>query len=149
MKCLRAAGIAARHAPGLRTALLIADDDGFIFTPTALYLEAEPEGQRAPNAMRLSSQQLAEALARLSPVAKMIAVAQAPTDEERERIASLPVEVGTAPVTDGRFERVAQALKALSSPTARTAADSACSSLRISSGASRVVGLVPWGSCVP
>ena len=75
VKCLRAAGIAVRHAPGLRTALLIADDDGFIFTPTALYLEAEPEGQRAPNAMRLSSQQLAEALARLSPVAKMIAVA--------------------------------------------------------------------------
>ena len=110
VKRLRAAGIAVRHAPGLRIALVVVDDTGFIFTPTALYLEAEPDVQRAPNAMRLSNQQLAEALARLSPVAKMIAVAQAPTEEERERIASLPVEVGTEPVTDGQFERVDQDL---------------------------------------
>ena len=111
VKCLRVAGIAVRHAPGLRTALVIVDDKGFIFTPTALYLEAEPDVQKAPNAMRLSSHQLAEALARLSPVAKMIAVAQAPTEEERGRVASLPVEVGTEPVTETQFERVDRALK--------------------------------------
>jgi hypothetical protein len=57
----------------------------YIFTPTALYLEAEPHGQAASNAMRLSGQQLREALARLSPSAKEIAAAQAQTEEERER----------------------------------------------------------------
>ncbi len=78
VKALRAADIVVRDAPGLRTALVLVDDEGYLFTPTALYLEAEPQGQQAANAMRLSTEQLREALARLSPVAKAIAVAQAP-----------------------------------------------------------------------
>ncbi|MFQ5853717.1 MAG: hypothetical protein ACE5JU_24425, partial [Candidatus Binatia bacterium] len=54
---------------------------------------------------------LAEALARLSPVAKAIAIAQAQTEEERARIASLPIEMGTEPVTEVQFERVDESLK--------------------------------------
>ncbi|XSG83891.1 MAG: hypothetical protein ACPW60_09120 [Methylohalobius sp. ZOD2] len=111
VKALRSAGIAVRDAPGLRTALVLVDDEGYLFTPTALYLEAEPEGQQAANAMRLSADQLREALARLSPVAKAIAVAQAQSEQEREHIASLPVEVGTEPVTEEQFTRVDQSLK--------------------------------------
>lgn len=111
MKALRAAGIIVRDAPGLRTALVLVDDEGYLFTPTALYLEAEPHGVRAANAMRLSTEQLREALARLSPVAKAIAVAQASNEQERERIASLSVEVGTEPVTEEQFAGVDQSLK--------------------------------------
>jgi hypothetical protein len=111
VKCLREAGIDVRHAPGLRTALVLVDDDGYIFTPTALYLEAEPHDQEVSNAMRLSGQQLREALARLSPVAKEFAVAQAQTEEERERIANLSVEVGTAAVTKHQCEHVERSLK--------------------------------------
>jgi hypothetical protein len=37
LKILRAAGIVVRSTPGLRTGLVIIDDDGYIFTPTALY----------------------------------------------------------------------------------------------------------------
>jgi hypothetical protein len=77
VECLREARIVVRNAPGLRTALVIVDDQGFIFTPTALYLESEPHGEVAPNAMWLSREQVAEALARLSPAAKAIAQAQA------------------------------------------------------------------------
>lgn len=54
VKCLRDANIDVSNVPGLRTALVIVDGQGFIFTPTALYLEAEPHGNVAPNAMRLS-----------------------------------------------------------------------------------------------
>lgn len=111
VKCLRTAGIVVRNAPGLRTALVLVDDEGFIFTPTALYLEAEPKGQETPNAMRLSTEQLTDALARLSPVAKAIAVAQARTEEERSRIGSLPVEVGTEPVTKAQFTQVNERLR--------------------------------------
>jgi hypothetical protein len=100
VRTLREAGIRVNDAPGLRTALVLVDDEGYLFTPTALYLEAEPQGQQAANAMRLSTDQLREALARLSPVAKAIAVAQAATEQEREHIASLPVEVSSEPVTD-------------------------------------------------
>ena len=77
MECLREARIVVRNAPGLRTALIIVDGQGLILTPTALYLESEPHGEVAPNAMRLSRQQVAEALARLSPAAKAIVQAQA------------------------------------------------------------------------
>ena len=111
VKALRAADIVVSNAPGLRTALVLVDDEGYLFTPTALYLEAEAHGKQAANAMRLSTDQLREALARLSPVAKAIAVAQAPDPQERERIASLPVEVSTEPVTEKQFERVEQNLK--------------------------------------
>lgn len=86
VQLLRDAGIAVRSAPGLRTALLITDDAGFIFTPTPLYLEAEPAPGSAPNAMRMSAKQVAEALARLSPAAKAIAIAHAKTPQEKRRI---------------------------------------------------------------
>lgn len=111
VRTLREAGIRVNDAPGLRTALMLVDDEGYLFTPTALYLEAEPQGQQAANAMRLSTDQLREALARLSPVAKAIAVAQATTEQEREHIASLPVELLSEPVTEQQFSRVDQALK--------------------------------------
>ena len=111
VKLLRDAGISVRSAPGLRTALVITDNAGFIFTPTALYLEAEPTGGGAPNAMRMSREQVAEALARLSPAAKMIAVAQAKTPEEKKRIEALPLDVGSNQVTDAQFSKVGISLE--------------------------------------
>jgi hypothetical protein len=111
IKHLRDADIVVHNVPGLRTALIIVDDIGFIFTPTALYLESEPHGRAAPNAMRLSPQQVAEALARLSPAAKAIALAQATTPEDRNRIAAIPVETGGAPITATQFAMVETRLK--------------------------------------
>ncbi|MGO8756285.1 MAG: hypothetical protein ACLQHK_13795 [Gallionellaceae bacterium] len=108
---LRDAGILVQSAHGLRTALVIADDTGFIFTPTPLYLEAEPVQGMAPNAMRMSREQVAEALARLSPAAKVIAVAQAKSPQEKRRIESLPVDVGSAQVTEEDFVAVQESLK--------------------------------------
>src|SRR5258708_14977361 len=69
VKSLRDAGIEVNSTPGLRTGLVIVDHEGYIFTPTALYLEAEDRPADAPNAMRLSQDQVTEALARLSPAA--------------------------------------------------------------------------------
>lgn len=111
VQLLRQAGIAVRSAPGLRTALVIADDAGFIFTPTPLYLEAEPAPGSAPNAMRMSAEQVAEALARLSPAAKAIALAQAGTPEEKRRIEALPDDVGSQQVTVAQFNEVGRSLK--------------------------------------
>jgi len=69
--------IRINHSPLLRSGLLLVDDQGYSFTPTALYLEAESTDPAAHNAIRLTSDQVKEALARLSPVAKSIAIAQA------------------------------------------------------------------------
>jgi hypothetical protein len=108
---LREAGVAVRSAPGLRMAMVIVDDAGYLFTPTPLYLEAEPARGAAPNAMRMSREQVAEALARLSPAAKAIAKAQAATPEEKRRIDALPVDVGSEEVTDAAVEAVASSLE--------------------------------------
>lgn len=111
VQLLRDADVKVRSAPGLRTALVIVDDTGFIFTPTALYLEAEPTGSAAPNAIRMSGEQVAEALARLSPAAKAIAVAQAKTPEEKRRIEALPLDVGSAQIDDEQFAEVGISLE--------------------------------------
>lgn len=107
---LRKANIEVRTVHGLRTGLVIVDGEGYIFTPTALYLEADDRPTDAPNAMRLSQEQAKEALARLSPVAKMIAMAHADTEEERERIREQAEEVATEPVADQKVNEVEKRL---------------------------------------
>ncbi len=111
VKILLDAGIAVNSTPGLRTGLVIVDHQGYIFTPTALYLEAEDRPAEAPNAMRLSIEQVMEALARLSPAAKVIAVALAKTDEERQRIKEQAVEVPSTKVGNEKFAVVAKRLE--------------------------------------
>ena len=110
VKTLRESGIEVRSTPGLRTGLAIIDDNGYIFTPTALYLEAEEPSDTAPNALRLSKDQVTEALARLSPATKAIATTFAKTEEERERIREQAVEVLSAKVEDSAFATVEKRL---------------------------------------
>ena len=105
------AGIAVQSSPGLRTALVVVDNEGYIFTPTALYLEAEPTDGAASNAVRMSGEQVAQALARLSPAAKTIAIAQAKTPEAKQRIEALSVDVVSAPITPAKLAEVAASLK--------------------------------------
>jgi hypothetical protein len=91
--------------------LIIVDGEGYTFTPTPLYLEAETTHDSARNALRLSHEQVSEALARLSPAAKAIAIAQTDDKEEKARIANLPVEVGAILVDDIQFQQVDNKLK--------------------------------------
>ena len=105
------AGVAVQSSPGLRTALIVVDNEGYIFTPTALYLEAEPTDGTAANAIRMSGEQVAQALARLSPAAKTIAIAQAKTPEAKQRIEALSVDVVSAPITPAKLAEVASSLK--------------------------------------
>ena len=111
VKRLLDAGIAVQSSPGLRTALVVVDNEGYIFTPTALYLEAEPSDGAASNAVRMSGEQVAQALARLSPAAKTIAIAQAKTPEAKQRIEVLTVDVVSAPITPEKLAEVAASLK--------------------------------------
>lgn len=110
VKVLKEAGIIVSSTPGLRTGLVIVDHRGHIFTPTALYLEAEDRPAEAPNAMRLSKDQVTEALARLSPAAKAIAIAMAKSDEDRERIRNTAVEVQSKEVETTVVEQVERRL---------------------------------------
>jgi hypothetical protein len=106
VKLLLDAGMAVQSSPGLRTALIIVDNEGYIFSPTALYLEAEPTDDATSNAIRMSGEQVTQALARLSPAAKAIAMAQAKTPEAKQLIEALAVDVVSAPITAGTLAEV-------------------------------------------
>lgn len=108
---LRAAGIEPTHSPGFRSAVLIVDDAGWVFTPTALYLEPEPQSDETPNAIRLTSGQVREILLRLSPAARAEAIAAAGTPEEAARLESLPLEAGVLPLGGEQFAQVKQAIE--------------------------------------
>lgn len=92
IKTLRNAGISTQSSPNLRMGLLVVDDEGFVFTPTALLLEAENSGKQGMNAMRLAPLQAKEAMARLSPAAKAVALIMAKSMEEREHLEAIEVE---------------------------------------------------------
>ena len=109
VKILRDSGIDVQHAPNLRSALFIADGEGFSFSPVPLYLESDP-GPEVRNALRLSSDQVKEALVRLSPVAKVVAIATAADIEEKERISYLSEEARSAPITSEHYEQVDRSL---------------------------------------
>ena len=111
IEILREARIEINRAPGFRSGLIIVDGEGYIFTPTPLYLEAESNSDLARNAMRLLPGQVAEALARLSPKARAVAVDQASDSETKERLASLRDEVESLPITDDQLKQVDQRLK--------------------------------------
>jgi len=110
VKLLLNAGIEVQHAAGLRSALIVADGEGYTFSPTPLYLEAEP-GAEVRNAMRLSKEQIEEALVRLSPAARVVAVATAANIDEKVRISYLPEEGVFTPVNNEHFEMVDIRLK--------------------------------------
>jgi hypothetical protein len=55
VKTARDAGITVQSIPGLRTGLVIVDNEGYIFTPTALYLESDRPRIAAVRVVDMSS----------------------------------------------------------------------------------------------
>lgn len=108
---LRKAGVQVRSSPGLRCALVVVDEEGFLYTPTALLLEGEEESSTAVNALTLNHEQRREALSRLSPTAKAIAKAQARDSSERAQIEAIPIEVSGEPVSESNVASVKSRLE--------------------------------------
>jgi len=97
VRILMKAGIEVQHAAGLRTALLVVDDQGYLLAPTPSNVKGEFASVKW-NAIQLTPTQSRKAMARLSNDAKRIAVAQASTDEEREYLSGLAIDVVSRPV---------------------------------------------------
>lgn len=110
---LKKEGIQVKHMSGLRNGLVVSDDLGYSYTPTALFLEKESTDNEALNGMRLMPAQVKETLARLSPASKSIAVAQATTEEEKEQINSLASENQPKLVDEQTLEKITKNIKAL------------------------------------
>lgn len=112
VEALRKAGIEPTQSSGFRSGILIVDERGWVFTPTALYLEKEPQSDETPNAIELSRSQVTALAIRLSPAAHKEAVEQAATPEEAREIAAIPLELGVAPVSASQFSEVKSAIDA-------------------------------------
>lgn len=106
VEILRKAGIEPTQSPGFRSGILIVDERGWVFTPTALYLEQEPQSDETPNAIELSRIQVTALAVRLSPIARIEAIEQASTQEEAREIAAIPLELGIEPVLETQFSEV-------------------------------------------
>ena len=113
IKLVRCAGIDVRSSPGLRVGLVIIDDGGYVFTPTALFLEAEAHPDRAPNSMRLMADQVSDVLARFSPETNAVAQKFAQTEVERERISGQTGQVPSDKVADTQFTAIKKQLDAV------------------------------------
>jgi hypothetical protein len=111
VKLLTSSGIELRNSPGLRSAFLIVDDKGWVFTPTALLLEPEPQSDETPNALALTPQQISEVMLRVSPVAREEAIAAAATPEAKAAIASTVMEIGVVKVGDSQLAQVSKAIE--------------------------------------
>ena len=105
-RMLEKAGVKLGESPGLRSAFIIVDGEGWIFTPTALLLEADKGDATARNAIRMPPELAREAMARMSLESKSIVESQADSAEERERIDRAEVEVSTTHVCKGRLAEV-------------------------------------------
>lgn len=110
---LKDAGVQVKHMPGLRNGLVVSDELGYSYTPTALFLEKESADVEALNGMRLMPAQIKEALARLSPASKSIAVAQAKTEEEKERINNLASENQPKPIDENALKEINRNIETL------------------------------------
>ncbi len=111
VEMLRESGIELTHSPGLRSAILIVDDRGWVFTPTALYLEPEPQSDETPNAVELSSDQVGTLAIRLSREAQQEAADQAGTPAEANEIVGVRQELGIVPITANQFGKVRSAIE--------------------------------------
>jgi len=111
VEALVAAGLIPTHSPGFRSGILIVDDRGWIFTPTALYLEAEPQSDETPNAVELSPAQVKALAIRLSPAAKQEAIEQAESPAEAQAIAQLTIDLGVDAVAPPHMEAVKAAIE--------------------------------------
>ena len=98
------------NSPGLRAAVFIVDDAGWIFTPIAHYLEPEPQSEETPNAIRLTREQMEAVALRISPKERETAIAEAISVEDREKAENVILEIGSHPVSEVEFATVKESI---------------------------------------
>lgn len=95
------AGLKVMQSPGLRSGVLIVDDQGWVFTPVPLSVEADAQSSETPNAILLTREQIREVIRALG----------VDTIGQNQLFSSSP-EVGGAPLTEGEIRAVERSLEA-------------------------------------
>jgi len=98
---LKENGISIKESVGLRIGALICDDDGFIFTPTPLLIEAGKNDSTQPNAIKAAPKQVED-----------IIYAVIPPNELQNKTEQKPVpEIGKNRVSNEKIEKVNNSIK--------------------------------------
>ncbi len=107
---LRTADIPVTQNDGMRSAVLIVDHSGWVFSPIARYLEAEPQSDTTPNALRLAEEQVQGLLLRLSPEIRRQTLAQVEGPEQAAQIQAIPFEGGRKSIKESDLNNVKEAI---------------------------------------
>jgi hypothetical protein len=107
---IRQYNVVIQHIDHLRFALIIADGQGYSFTPTALYLESEATSTLGFNAIKLTAEQVKEATVRLSPAAKAIAVATCNDETQRCALEQVQPCMPNNPIDDNAIKSISKSL---------------------------------------
>ena len=83
LQMLQESGIALRQCSGLRVGVLICDDQGWVFSPTALYVQPEVHSNETPHAVCISGPELERLALRICPISEE-SVSGSPDDSQAE-----------------------------------------------------------------
>jgi hypothetical protein len=103
--------ILVQHVAHLRFALIVVDGKGYSFTPNALYLESDAASVLGFNAIKLTPIQVQEAIVRLSPAAKAIAVAQCENEPAKQALMNISPVIEQTPLEDEKIQNIKKALE--------------------------------------
>jgi hypothetical protein len=110
VESLQKNNIVIQHIDNLRFTLIIADGQGYSFTPTGLYLESEATSTLGFNAIKLTAEQVKEAILRLSLAAKAIVVATCNDEAERNALAQVQPYMQNNPTDDNTIKSISKSL---------------------------------------
>lgn len=107
---LRKSHIKLNSSLGLRVGIIIVDDIGYMFTPTALRLEAGQQSG-AKNAVRLLESQITEVRIRISEKERKRVAQKVETERDCERIRRPDAEIESIEVQDSEIRDIYEKLE--------------------------------------
>jgi hypothetical protein len=102
LKLLQESGVKLRQCSGLRIGIFICDNQGWIFSPTALYVQPEVHSNETPNAIRISASEVENLVSRICPAC----LGSSQDDSE-----GLQVEIGISSLLDRDIQNTEENLK--------------------------------------
>jgi hypothetical protein len=103
VRMLMNAGIVVGQSPGLRTGVIIVDQQGWSFSPTPLSVERERQSNETPNAIFLNP-------AQQDSVAEALGLHSCHNDQRMLFEEDAPAEVGNSPLSDAEVKAVEKSL---------------------------------------
>ena len=111
IKLMKEDDIKIRNHNGLRIGLAIIDDQAWVFSPVALYIETEPDADELPNAVALSAEEAIRILLRVSDSARSEVIQRGADPKLVQEAKSVTVELSQFSDNSKKLEEVCKSLE--------------------------------------